>query len=247
MGSIVQSNNLKSIQSTRNFEDLQKQAGLFYQSGMFSDIKSAAQAAVKIYAGNAVGVDPFTAVSQIYIISGKIVMSAGLQARCLKASGKYNYKVVTKTTKECVIDFYEKWDGQWEKVGTEEFTWDDAVAAKLAGKDVWKSYPKNMLFNRCMTNGIRTYAPDALGQTVYDAEELTEVKLDGEGNTVPIQVEVIEPKKELPFKTPQGAIEWAMKQANITEEEANEVMRVVAPDEQGKKSQPFYDAIMNLN
>jgi recombinational DNA repair protein RecT len=49
----------------------------------------------------------------------------------------------------------------------------DAKAAGLDGKDVWKKYPRNMLFGRAMTNGCRWYCPDIFGgKSVYTPEEL---------------------------------------------------------------------------
>ena len=241
---------LQNIGSINSFEDLVKVSQIFVASGLFKDLQTQAQAAVKIFAGNSMGINPFTAVSQIYVISGKIVMSASLQAACLKSSGRYNYKVLEKTDKVCSIEFFEKWDGKWESMGVETYTWDDAVQAKLTGKDVWKSYPKNMLFSRCIVNGIRTYAPDVMGQSVYDAEELTEVRVDSEGNTVPVNAEIVEtyPAKlsssKLPFNTPDEALKWVMTELHLTEEEATEFMASIPPDASGKKSRNLYEEVL---
>jgi hypothetical protein len=50
----------------------------FFKSGMFSDIKSAQQAVVKIMAGAEMGISPFAAMSGIHIIQGKPTIGAGL-------------------------------------------------------------------------------------------------------------------------------------------------------------------------
>ena len=52
----------------------------FAESGMFPDIKSAAQAVVKIQAGAEIGIPPFAAMSGIHIIQGKPTIGAGLIA-----------------------------------------------------------------------------------------------------------------------------------------------------------------------
>ncbi len=50
---------------------------------------------------------------------------------------------------------------------------DDAKKAGLSGKDVWKKYPRNMLFYRALTSGVRLYCPDVTGGVVvYTAEEI---------------------------------------------------------------------------
>ncbi len=52
----------------------------FAESGMFPDIKSAAQAIVKIQAGAELGIAPFAAMSGIHIIKGKPTIGAGIMA-----------------------------------------------------------------------------------------------------------------------------------------------------------------------
>ena len=63
----------------------------FAESGMFPDIKSAAQAIVKIQAGAELGIGPFQSMSGIHIISGKPTIGAGVMAAMVKGSGKYDY------------------------------------------------------------------------------------------------------------------------------------------------------------
>ena len=79
----------------------------FAESGMFPDIKSAAQAVVKIQAGAEIGIPPFAAMSGIHIIQGKPTIGAGLIASSVKASGKYDYRVMQQDEKVCSIDFYQ--------------------------------------------------------------------------------------------------------------------------------------------
>lgn len=152
----------------------------FYKSGMFADIKSAQQAVVKIMAGAEMGISPFQAMSGIHIIQGKPTIGAGLMASRVKASGKYNYKVTEMTDKVCTIDFTE--GGQ--PIGTSTFTIEDA---KKAGTKNIDRFPRNMLFARAMSNGVRWFCPDIYEGPVYVPEEM-EVTED---------VQAVEVKKQL--------------------------------------------------
>jgi hypothetical protein len=140
----------------------------FFKSGMFADVKSAQQAMVKIMAGAEVGLPPFQSMSGIHIIVGKPVIGSGLIASKIKGSGKYDYKVVESTDKNCSIDFYQ---GK-EKIGNSSFS--IAEAQKAQTKNLEK-YPKNMLFARAISNGCKWYTPDVFGGPIYVPEEKEEM------------------------------------------------------------------------
>jgi hypothetical protein len=57
--------------------------------------------------------------------------------------------------------------------GSVEITWtiEQAKAANLSGKDVWKAYPRAMLRARCISEGIRTVFPACIVGT-YTPEEI---------------------------------------------------------------------------
>lgn len=157
----------------------------FFESGMFSDIKSAGQAVVKIMAGAEIGIPPFASMSGIHIIQGKPTIGAGLMASTVKASGKYDYKVIEQTEKNCSIDFYQ---GK-EKIGNSSFSLDDA---RKAGTKNMDKYPKNMLFARALSNGVKWYCPDVFAGPVYTPEELDTVTED----VKPVSVETQPPAKK---------------------------------------------------
>lgn len=145
--------------------DIMSTAKAFYESGMFTDIKSAAQAVVKITAGQELGIPPFASMSGIHIIQGKPTVGAGLMAARVKGSGKYDYKVVEQTEKLCSIDFYQ---GK-EKIGNSTFTLEDAKKAQTKNLD---KFARNMLFARAMSNGVKWYTPDIFAGPVYVPEEM---------------------------------------------------------------------------
>lgn len=147
--------------------DITSIADIFAKSGMFSDVKQMGQAFVKIQAGNEVGIPPFAAMSGIHIIQGKPVLGAGLIASTVKGSGKYDYKVKEMTDKKCSIDFFQ---GS-ENIGNSTFTIEDAKKANT--KNIEK-FPKNMLFARAISNGVKWYCPDVFSGPVYTPGEIPE-------------------------------------------------------------------------
>jgi hypothetical protein len=145
--------------------ELMNMAKAFAESGMFTDVKSAAQAIVKIQAGQEIGIPPFAAMTGIHIIQGKPTIGAGLIASRLKGSGKYDYKVIEASEKICSIDFYQGAD----KIGNSTFTIEDA---RKAGTKNIEKFPKNMLFARAISNGVKWYCPDIFSGPVYVPEEM---------------------------------------------------------------------------
>ena len=160
----------------------------FAESGMFADTKSAAQAIVKIQAGQEIGIPPFAAMTGIHIIQGKPTIGAGLIASRVKGSGKYDYKVIQQDEKICSIDFYQGVN----KIGNSAFTIEEA---KKAGTKNLDKFPKNMLFARAISNGVKWFCPDVFSGPVYVPQEM--------GATVNEDEEVIEVETiQLPLLTP---------------------------------------------
>lgn len=164
------SNAIARIESSaiavQSLSDMQQIGKLFAASGMFQDVRSEAQAVVKIMAGAELGLSPFAAMAELHVIKSKVTLSAGLLAKKVKASGKYNYRVVEHSDKVCSIDFFEG----GEKIGNETFTIEQARKAGVQNLD---KFPKNMLFARAISNGVRFYCPDVTGEIgVYTPGEL---------------------------------------------------------------------------
>ena len=151
--------------------DIMIMAKTFAESGMFTDAKAMGQAFVKIQAGQEIGIPPFAAMSGIHIIQGKPTIGAGLIASTVKGSGKYDYKVAEMTEKVCSIDFYQ---GK-ENIGNSTFTIEDAKKALTKNID---KFPKNMLFARAISNGVKWFCPDVFSGPVYVPEEMPEVTIE---------------------------------------------------------------------
>ena len=168
-----------------NTTDIMSIGKAFAESGMFTDIKSAAQAMVKIIAGQEIGIPPFASMSGIHIIQGKPTIGAGLIASSIKGSGKYDFRVVDHSEKLCSIEFFQ---GK-ESLGISTFTIEDA---KKAGTKNIDKFPKNMLFARAISNGVKFYTPDVFSGPVYTPEEMEQVTIDAPVEVLPDYDDVIE-------------------------------------------------------
>jgi hypothetical protein len=159
-------------------DELARVADMMAKSGFFQDSREAAQAGVKILAGQGWGIQPFDAMTGIHIISGRPSIGAGLMAAKVKGSGRYDYRVREMTDKVCRIEFFEG----GESIGESSFTLDEA---RKAGTKNLDKFARNMLFARAMSNGVRWYCPDVFTTPVYTPEELG-AQVDGEGNVIDV-------------------------------------------------------------
>ena len=157
-------------------DDLQRLARLFSASGLFGRAAGndrdahMAECAIKILAGMEAGFGSFASIAGISVINGKPGFGANLLAQAIKRHPLYDYRVLEKTDQVCRIKFLA---GK-EELGIETFTIQMAERAGLIGKGgPWKQYPEAMLFARCLSAGMRTHCPDALGGApAYTPEEL---------------------------------------------------------------------------
>jgi hypothetical protein len=165
-------------------------ARYFQESGLFPDLRSEAQAFVKIVAGREMGLGPLAAVSGLNVIKGRVTFSANLLASMVKRHPVYDYRVTDHTDEACRIAFLQN----REEIGVSEFTVADAKRAGLGGMN-WQKYPKAMLFARALTQGVRWYCPDVTsGTTAYVPEEVGD-----QVEEVIEPTEVVEPPSRLDY------------------------------------------------
>lgn len=162
---------------------------VFAKSGMFPDVKSQAQAVVKILAGKELSLSPFESMASIYVVNGKLALTSKAMSGLIKKSKKYDYVIKKLDDTECIIDITK--DG--EVVGSTSYTFKDAAKALLVNKDNWKNYPKNMLFARAISNACRFYCPEVISgyyvkEELDDLEEVTPAKSTV---TVAVDAEVV--------------------------------------------------------
>jgi hypothetical protein len=113
----------------------------------------------------------FTSVVEEYsVINGRPALkSESMLARFQKAGG--HIKWTELSDKRCAAIFSHP---QCDPV---EVDWDleRAKAAGLAGRDMWKKFPRNMLKARVISDGVRTAYPACLGG-VYTPEEVSDME-----------------------------------------------------------------------
>ena len=236
----LQAENVTGGLQIRTMDDLSRVSKMLSASGFFSDAKDASQCGVKVLAGIEMGFGAFASMTGIHIIKGKPSIGAGLMAAAVKRHPNYNYRVIENTEAVCRIEFYEKWDGKMQAIGTSEFTLADA---KKAGTQNLDKYARNMLFARAMSNGVKWFCPDVFDAPVYTPEELGAV-VDGEGNYIEgdaitisaSTVETIAPKA--PAQNEWAKNFWAvMRSVGYTKEQSGNILVTVgAIDSEGNPS-----------
>lgn len=143
-------------------------AKTFFDSGLFGDTKNMSQALVKIMAGRELGMGPFESMRDINVIQGKVALTAAAISARIKASGKYDYRIITLENDGCEIEFTQE-----GKVlsPVSSFNAADAKAAGL-NSPMYQKYPRNMYFARALTNGARWHCAEVFGGAVYTPDEL---------------------------------------------------------------------------
>jgi len=151
-------------------------------SGYFGDVKSEAQALVKVMAGAEIGLPPFASMTGIHIVQGKPTLGANLIATLVKNDPRYDYRVKRADNQACTLTWYEG----GKAVGESTFTIEEANGAGLTTKATWKAYTSDMLFARALTRGARRFAPGIFGGApIYTADEMG-VDTDEDGHIIDV-------------------------------------------------------------
>jgi len=185
----------KEENEVMEFESLREPMAMgqvFAASGMFPDIKTQAQAAVKILAGRELGLSPFQSMKSLYFVNNKMGVMADVMASKIKISDKYDYIVDKLDNDECIISFYQVFDKENKKIGESPFSFKDAAKAGLVNKENWKNYPRNQLFARALSNGTRWFCPDVICgystveelENVYDIDNKKTIIINSDGEVV---------------------------------------------------------------
>lgn len=164
------------------------------KSGYFTDARDAAQCVVKVLAGKELGFGPVASMTGVYIVKGKVSLSANLMAAAVRRSGRYTFKVNVLTPTNCEIEFFEIIGGKRESLGVSGFTLADAQKAGTQNLD---KFPRNMLYARAMSNGVKWFTPDVTGGPVYTPEEMGE-RVNEDGEIIDAQ-----PVKPAPYVAPE--------------------------------------------
>jgi hypothetical protein len=129
-------------------------------SGVFKDAQQAKEAFAKLVIGRDLGLSPAQSMQGLYFVKGAIQIAYPMLGSFVRQHPDYDYSVEDHTAETCTIVFYR----HGEEEGRSAYTLAEAKTAGLV-KDGsgWKTAPRNMLFARAMSNGVKWYAPDVLG------------------------------------------------------------------------------------
>lgn len=155
------------------------------KSGMLpSSIKNPQAAAIVILKGRELGLTFMTSLSHVHVINGKPTMSAELiQSLARKNLPGLVINILESSNTLASVEFIRPEKGS--KGYIQKFSWEDAVKADLANKQVWKQYPAAMLWSRAVTAGLRKICPEALSGVSYTPEEMG-ANVDSEGNVIEV-------------------------------------------------------------
>jgi len=166
--------------------------------------------------GESMGLNPIQAVFQLNIIYGKPELSAAVMANIIKSTGKYYWTSEYETEKDAVVAChmrcYERVEGEEPTfLGISSFSMEDAKRAGLTSNKLYKTYPRNLLFARALSNAAKWYFPDAFGGGVYVEGELSQEEETSKSNNTNSGT------KATPFDR-KTAVKWAMSKGAFASE-----------------------------
>lgn len=135
-------------------------------------IKTKEQAAAIIIMGRELGLPAMYSLQKIPVIQGKPSLGGEVMlSLAYQRIPGFHHSIIVETSEKCRIRFHRASSADYEY----EYTMADARLAQLDGKDNWKKQAKTMLFHRCVSNGLRHFAPD-LCLSLYTPDEVEEIQ-----------------------------------------------------------------------
>jgi hypothetical protein len=129
-------------------------------------MKTPDQALALMLISQAEGTHPVLAARDYHIIQGRPTLKAdSMLARFMTCGGTVKWTSYTDDKVEGIFDHPQG------GTVTVDWTFERAKKAGLTGKDIWKSYPRQMLRARVISEGIRTVYPGVVAG-IYTPEEV---------------------------------------------------------------------------
>jgi hypothetical protein len=150
-------------------DQIERMAVSVARSGLFG-VKTSDQAMALMLIAQAEGLHPAIAARDYHVINGRPALRAdAMLARFQAAGGKVEWGEYTDTR---VVGKFSHPSG-----GSVEIAWTTKMAqdAGLTRNPTWKSYPRQMLRSRCISEGIRTVFPGVVVGT-YTPEEVGDME-----------------------------------------------------------------------
>lgn len=155
--------------------------------------------------GQELGFSPMQSLRLFTVIQGVATLSAaGIQALCVKHGAVI--ATVEHDDKHCTLSIVR--DGVSH---LESYSLLDAQRQGLLSKDNWAKMPKQMLYARCVSTGLRKVFPDVISG-LYSTEEMSDVESKAQSEVVVTPASRSAPRKE---KAPASAPEPTPVQAPV--------------------------------
>lgn len=119
--------------------------------------------------GNELGLPLMVSLSKVHVINGRPGLASETMRSLVLAAG-HELWVESKSNTAVTVGGKRAGSSREQRV---TWTIEDATAAKLKDKDVWKAYPRAMLTARAMSELCRDMFPDVIGG-LYSTEELND-------------------------------------------------------------------------
>lgn len=163
--------------------DMERMAKAIASSGLFG-VKNSEQALALMLVAQAEGLHPATAARDYHVIQGRPALKAdAILTRFQQAGGSVKW---TSYADSRVAAIFSHPQGGSVEV---DWTMERAKAAGLGTKDNWKSYPRQMLRARVISEGVRTVFPGSCCG-VYTPEEVQDFEpLPAPKNVTPLKPE----------------------------------------------------------
>jgi hypothetical protein len=155
-------------------------AETFHKSGALpAHINNAPKLMMILQTGVELGLKPMQAINSLYIVNGRIAMSAqAMLGKLLQSGVKLDWKTDSPTA--CEVEF----SGLERPTYTGKFTIEEAQKAGLVKPgSPWQTYPAAMLRARAVSIGARVFCPDIISGS-YTLDEVAEIKLDADGREI---------------------------------------------------------------
>lgn len=149
-------------------DQLDRMATVFAKSRMFG-AKEPEQVMALLLLAQAEGIHPATAMRDFDVIQGRPAKKAEAMLRSfIAAGGKVEWHAMTDTLADATFSH--------PSGGSARISWDMARAkqAGLTDKDMYRKYPRQMLANRCISEGCRRIYP-ASTSGLYVPEEIRQM------------------------------------------------------------------------
>lgn len=145
----------------------------------------------------------------MYTFSGAVTLSAQMMNMMINNAG-HCIKILECSETACEIEFVRK-DRPTGESFKYRYTIEMARAAGYLSKNNWKTHPRDMLFNRCLSGGARKYMPDAIMNAYVHGElgkEDENIMPDGSIVTIPkertLEIEAVPQENLEAFKAKYG-------------------------------------------